>query len=191
MDHLERDKPDIMCIVETKLTPNIQVDWFGDGNYRLWRKDRMTKGGGSIIVLTRKDLTVKNVSLGREGEEVVGLVVTDRRQDINIVTVYVPPKSAWPNEQYDDMWVRHPTRGQQGDTPLRLNLIFAKGVQLGQGIEHECPLGKSNHKLLKFCLDVGLRVENGDGYKEERLNYARVRYNYLRRYSGNMDWSAM
>ncbi|MPC61466.1 hypothetical protein E2C01_055538 [Portunus trituberculatus] len=59
----------------------------------------MKKGGGGIIVLTRKDLTVKNVSLSEDGEEVVSLVVTDGRQDINIVTVYVPPKtSAWPNE---------------------------------------------------------------------------------------------
>ncbi|MPC14130.1 hypothetical protein E2C01_006883 [Portunus trituberculatus] len=33
-------------------------------------------------------------------------------------------------------WVRHPTRGRQGDTPSRLDLIFTKGVQLGQGIEH-------------------------------------------------------
>ena len=33
MDHLRENKPDIMCIVETKLRPNIRVDWFGDGNY--------------------------------------------------------------------------------------------------------------------------------------------------------------
>ena len=65
MDHQERDKPHIMCIlrVETNLRPNIQVDWFGDGNYGLWRRDRMKKDGGGMIVLTRKDLTVKNVSL--------------------------------------------------------------------------------------------------------------------------------
>ena len=63
MDHLERDKPHIMCRVETNIRPNIQVDWFGDGNYELWRRDRMKKDGGGMIVLTRKDLTVKNVSL--------------------------------------------------------------------------------------------------------------------------------
>ncbi|MPC50209.1 LINE-1 reverse transcriptase [Portunus trituberculatus] len=249
MDYLERDKPDIKCIVEMKLRPNIQVDWFGDGNYRLWRKDVKEKSEGGIIVLTRKNLTVKNMSLGGNGEEVVGLVVTDERQDINIVTLDVPPKtSAWPNEQYDDMvrstikrmkievairdrdvivgdfncrevmweefevgngeewgeqmldfamenlltqWVRHPIKGRQGDTLSRLDLIFTKGVQIRQGIEYECPLGKSDHELLKFCLDVGLRVENGDGYKEELLNYARARYNDLRRYCGNVDWSTM
>ncbi|MPC19508.1 hypothetical protein E2C01_012423 [Portunus trituberculatus] len=87
-------------------------------------------------------------------------------------------------------WVRHPTRGQQGDIPSRPDLVFTKGVQLRQGIEHECPLGKSDHELLKFCLDGSLRVENGDGYKEEHLNCARMRYD-LRRYFGNMDWSAM
>ncbi|MPC48622.1 hypothetical protein E2C01_042402 [Portunus trituberculatus] len=64
----------------------------------------MKEDGGGIIVLTRKNLTVKNVSLGGDDEEVVGLVVTDKRQDINIVTVYVPSKTTvWPNEQYDAM----------------------------------------------------------------------------------------
>ncbi|MPC93166.1 hypothetical protein E2C01_088288 [Portunus trituberculatus] len=84
-------------------------------------------------------------------------------------------------------WVRHPTSGRQEDTPLRLDLIFTKGGQLSQEIEYECPLGKSDHELLKFCLDVGLSVENGDGYKEEHLNYARARYNDLRRYFDNVD----
>ncbi|MPC66211.1 hypothetical protein E2C01_060357 [Portunus trituberculatus] len=88
-------------------------------------------------------------------------------------------------------WVRHPTRGRQGDTPSRLDLIFTKRVQVGQGIEHECPLGKSDHELLKFCLDVGLRVKNEDGYKEEHLNYARARCNDLRRYFGDVDLSAI
>ena len=103
MDHLERDKPHR---VETKLRPNIQVDRSGDGNYGVWRKDRMKKGGGGMIVLTRKDLTVKNVSLEGDGEEVADLVVTDGRQDnISIGTMYVPQKktSAWGNEQYDDI----------------------------------------------------------------------------------------
>ena len=55
--------------------------------------------------MTGKDLTVKNVSLEGDGEEVADLVVTDGRQDnINIVTMYVPPKTnAWGNEQYDDI----------------------------------------------------------------------------------------
>ena len=168
----------------------------------------MDKVGGGIIVLTRKDLTVKNVSLSTGGEEVVGVVATDGKQYINIVTVYVPPKtSAWPIDQYENMvrstiermkievargdkivivgdfnckevmweefevgnggvwgeqlldfaldslltqWVRHPTRGRQGDAPSRLDLIFTKGIQLRQEIEHECPLGRSDHELLKF-----------------------------------------
>ena len=45
MDHLERDKPHR---VETKLRPNIQVDRSGDGNYGVWRKDRMKKGGDCV-----------------------------------------------------------------------------------------------------------------------------------------------
>ena len=248
MDHLKEEKPDIMCIVETKLRPNIQVDWFGDGNYRMWRKDRVNKRGGGIIVLTKKDLIVQDVCHG-ENEEVVGVVVTDGRQDINIVTVYVPPKtSAWSNEQYDNMvegtmermkievakkdkivivgdfnckeikweefevgnggdwgeqllnyavdnlmtqWVRYPTRGRQGDAPSRLDLIFTKGVNLVNEVQHECPLGKSDHELLTFGVKVGFSKENEVGYKEECLNYAKGRYNDLRNYFGNVDWSEM
>ena len=33
IDYLGRDNPDIMCIVETKLRPNIELDWFDYGNY--------------------------------------------------------------------------------------------------------------------------------------------------------------
>ena len=249
MDHLGKDKPDIMCIVETKLRPNLQLDWFGDGSYRVWRKDRMDKSGGGIIVLTRKDLTVKKVSLSEDGEEVVGVEVTDGRQHINFVTVYVPPKtSAWPTDQYKNMikntierlrmevarrdkvvivgdfnckeimweefevgsggewgeqlmdfaldnmltqWVRHPTRGRQRDALSRLDLIFTKGIQLRQEVEHECPLGRSDHELLKFLLDKNFGVESEEEYKEERLNYNRARYNDMRSYFENIDWSEL
>ena len=103
IDHLKSDTPDIMCIVESKLRPNIQIDWFGDG-YRIWRKDRANRDGGGIMVLTRKELCVQNVNIGDGDEEVVGVVVSNGGHDINIVTVYVPPKtSAWSSDQYNSM----------------------------------------------------------------------------------------
>ena len=88
-------------------------------------------------------------------------------------------------------WVRHPTRGRPRDAPSRLDLIFTKGIQPRQEIEHECPLGRSDHELLKFSLNMDLRVKNEDGCKEERLNYYKARYNDMRNYFENMDWSEM
>ena len=154
MDHLKRDTPDIMCIVETKLKPNIQVDWFGDGNYRMWRKDRVNKGGGGIIVLTRKDLIVQSVCLGGDNEEVVGVVVTDGRQYINIVTVYVPPKtSAWSNEQYNSMVERTMTRVMIEVTKTDKSVI----------------VGDLNCEDVKW---EEFEVGNGGDWGEQLLNYA-------------------
>ena len=90
-----------MCIVETKLTPNIELSWFEEGQHNIWRGDRIAKKGGGLLVLTRKDLEVKEVNLSRAGEEVISLIIADDKKDVNIITAYVPPKtSAWENEQY-------------------------------------------------------------------------------------------
>ena len=43
LDYLRSEKPDIMCIVETKLTPNVETDWFEEGQYSIWRGDRVEK----------------------------------------------------------------------------------------------------------------------------------------------------
>ena len=67
MDYLRNSEPDIMCVVETKLRPEIKLDWFEEGRYKLWRSDRVEKGGGGILVLTKKDLIVKEVNFSREG----------------------------------------------------------------------------------------------------------------------------
>ncbi|MPC52069.1 hypothetical protein E2C01_045929 [Portunus trituberculatus] len=151
LECMERDKPDIICIVETKLRLNIQVDWFGDGNHRLWRKDRMKKSAGGINVLKRKDLTVKNISLG--GEEVVGLVVTDGRQDINIVTVYVPPNtSARPNEQYDDM-VRSTIQRMKIEVAIKDKSCFSWRFQLQRSHVGRVQSGEWGEQLLGFAME--------------------------------------
>ena len=79
----------------------IELSWFEEGQYNIWRGDRIAKKGGGLLVLTQKDLAVKEVNLSSAGEEVISLVIEDGERDINIVTAYVPPKtSAWEKEQY-------------------------------------------------------------------------------------------
>ena len=104
VDYLRSVKPDIMCIVETKLRPNMEMNWFEEGQYRLWRADRVKKGGGGIMVMIRKELSVREVNFGTDGEEVISVVVSAGNKDINMVVVYVPPRTkAWNGEQYNTM----------------------------------------------------------------------------------------
>lgn len=51
-------------------------------------------------------------------------------------------------------WMRSPTRGQ--DVAARLDLVFTRGISLKEEIKHECPLGKSDHDVLRYELDMEL-----------------------------------
>ena len=249
VDYLRSVKPDIMCIVETKLRPSMEMNWFEEGQYRLWRADRVNKGGGGVMVMIRKELSVKKVDFGSDGEEVISIVVSAGNKDFNIVTVYVPPRTrSWNGEQYNNMlrstldrlkneaakkermvmvgdfnckevlwedfevkdgnewgkeilkmmmenlmtqWVRLPTRCRGDDTPARLDLVFTKDVKLEDEVEHVCPLGRSDHDVLKFSLDVEKDAEINKEYMEDRLNYARADYDGLRKFFGEVDWFTM
>ena len=249
LDYLKRERPDIMCIVETKLTPNIELSWFDNGQYNIWREDRISKKGGGLLVLTRRDLEVKEVNLSSAGEEVISLIIADGKKDINIITAYVPPKtSAWENEQYLTMktntlermkeeivkkdkvvlmgdfnckgvvwenyevtdgnewgeemlnmmmdnlmtqWVKETTRCRGEDDPARLDLVFTRGLYLRKDIEHECPLGKSDHNILEFELDLNIDSTQTNKDDEGRLNYNKANYHNLREFFRGIDWSEM
>ncbi|MPC31817.1 hypothetical protein E2C01_025117 [Portunus trituberculatus] len=49
-DYLKEKKPDVMCIVETKLGAEIHVNFKEEG-YNSWRRDRKGKGGGVLIMV--------------------------------------------------------------------------------------------------------------------------------------------
>ena len=56
------------------------------------------------MVFTKKNLIVKEVNFSKWNEEVISMLITDGKRDINIVTVYIPPKtSAWNYEQYHEV----------------------------------------------------------------------------------------
>ena len=249
MDYLRNSEPDIMCVVETKLRPEIKLDWFDVRQYKLWRNDRKNKGGGGIMVFTKKDLIVKEVNFSKGNEEVISMLITDGKQDINIVTVYIPPKtSAWNYEQYHEVmrntlnrikreitrkdrvvivgdfnckeivwedyevvngsewaeellniatnnlmtqWVRSPTRCRGQDVAARLDLVFTKGISLKGELGHECPLGKSDHDVLRFKLDAEMNMEKSEEYREGKLNYVKANYSHIREFFNEIDWSVV
>ena len=88
-------------------------------------------------------------------------------------------------------WVRAPTRCRGQDVATRLDLVFTKGIYLKDEIEHECPLGKSDHDVLRFTLDMELDTVKNEEYKEGRLNYAKANYNHLREFFSEIDWSVV
>ncbi|MPC69835.1 hypothetical protein E2C01_064066 [Portunus trituberculatus] len=49
-DYLKKKKPDVMCIVETKLREEIHID-FKEVGYNSWRRDRKDKGRGGVLIM--------------------------------------------------------------------------------------------------------------------------------------------
>ena len=95
-DYLVEVNPAIVCLTETKLNEIIKLDI--DSNYNTWRKDRVGKGGGGIMIMTRKDLVVKQVMYGEGRAEVMYVQVENNSKEMIIAVAYVPPKTnLWAN----------------------------------------------------------------------------------------------
>merc|ERR1712035_276981 len=69
-DYLRLNKPDVVCITETKLKEEIHIQ-FQDEGYNMWRRDRKNKSGGGVAILTKANINVEEVEEGdgRGGEE--------------------------------------------------------------------------------------------------------------------------
>ena len=65
-DYLQDKKPELVCLTETKLTSEIQIRFNAEG-YNTWRRDRKNKGGGGVMILTRKDILNRLVYAGGVG----------------------------------------------------------------------------------------------------------------------------
>ncbi|MPC69425.1 hypothetical protein E2C01_063650 [Portunus trituberculatus] len=74
LDYLKEKKPDVMCIVETKLKKEIYVN-FKEEEYNTWKN----KGGG-VLITVRDNICVGDVQYGEDKVEVMG--VTIRTEDL-------------------------------------------------------------------------------------------------------------
>ncbi len=100
-DYLREEKPDVMCMTETKLRQEILLNFEKEG-YKLWRRDRKGKGGGGVLILVREDIQVEDVQYGSDMAEVISITIRigggERRK---IIVAYVPPKTnAWKEEEH-------------------------------------------------------------------------------------------
>lgn len=101
-DYLKEMEPEIVCLAETKLREGINLDI--DNNYNIWRRDRVGKGGGGVMIIIKKELVVNKVEFGGGRAELISVRVEFNKKEVTIVVVYVPPKThSWAKREYEEM----------------------------------------------------------------------------------------
>ena len=104
-DIIKDKEPQVICLTETKLNTNILDDTLNLENYNVWRKDRKIKQGGGVMILTSKELQVKQIHANSlEMVELIAVEIKTKEGDIIIATVYMPPQTrTWEKEMYTEM----------------------------------------------------------------------------------------
>lgn len=93
-DNLREYALDVMRIIETKLSDNIEVNDSGERKYNVWLRNRNEKQGGGVMVLVRKDLLAYETNCDYELAKVIKVEVVCREGGKqNFAVVYVPPKT--------------------------------------------------------------------------------------------------
>ena len=65
-EYLERVRPDMMILCETKWKDEWGVPNLGKGKYDVWMKNRKDKNGGGVMVLTEKSIRVEKVEVSEK-----------------------------------------------------------------------------------------------------------------------------
>ena len=74
------------------------------------------------------------------------------------------------------------TRFRSEDKPSRLDLLFAKGINLETYINYECPFGRSDHVVLEIEIKGDLKDKLEESYTKKRRNYAKANYTAMKRF---------
>ena len=104
-DYLDKSRPDIMGIVETKLKGQIPPESVGNGLYKVWSRNRKDKQGGGVMLLIRDNLRVKKITYGKENVEMIMLKIeSENKKNRDFIIMYVPPKTrSWNEREYMEM----------------------------------------------------------------------------------------
>ena len=87
-DYLKEKKRELLCLAETKLREEIQLSFKEEG-YTIWRRDRVGKGGGGLLVVVCEDVQMDNLQYGNGMVEVIGITV-EIKEKRKALLVYVP-----------------------------------------------------------------------------------------------------
>ena len=89
---IESNKPDIVCITETWLSPEVESNFVTLHGYSLTRSDRTLKKGGGTAIYIRENIAYKESSFQEfVGEEAEGTLVELHDLNMAILCVYIPP----------------------------------------------------------------------------------------------------
>ena len=94
---------------------------------------------------------------------------------------------SWSMENLMTQWISCETRMREGSVPARLDLLFTSDSETVENIIYECPLGKSDHVVVKVKLGVGLQRLNEE-HRQVRLRYNKADYEKMRKYFEEVDW---
>ncbi len=86
-------------------------------------------------------------------------------------------------------WVEENTRYRGGEEPSRLNLVLSKETDIIEDMNYSCPLGKSDHVIIRFCIKEKREESRCEDYKSQRFNYGKSNFEQMRRYFSEADWS--
>ena len=85
-------KPHILCISETWLTKEIKTPEF-QGYKNIFRKDRVNKEGGGLLILTREDIKADNIQINCRQNSIIeaqSIEITLSREKIKLLHIYNP-----------------------------------------------------------------------------------------------------
>ena len=102
---LQREQPEVMIICETKWKDEWGVPEIGMDDYDIWMKNRRDKGGGGVMIWTKKALRLVRVEIKDNKSEIVKVVVRKRKGGVmSYVGVYIPPlTTAWTRDEHERM----------------------------------------------------------------------------------------
>ena len=95
---------------------------------------------------------------------------------------------SWSMENLMTQWIDCETRVREGSLPAKLDLLFTSDSEAVEDISYECPLGKSDHVVVKVKVGMELQRSNEE-HRQERFRYNRADYDKMRKYFEEVDWS--
>ena len=84
-----------------------------------------------------------------------------------------------------------PTRYREGDTPSMLDLLLTNEEGMITGLEYLPGLGKSDHIVLRFCLNCLNCYSTQTDMHQRKLNYHEADFKKLGDMLSDMDWDCL